>query len=91
MSCYSAEFKEANEAPAVKQGKEQMTGSTFSKDIGLDWEALMNCISRKGTPERVHFLELFLDPEDSRISATDVKLHHGRAAPGSYIAHVHVT
>lgn len=28
-----------------------------------DWEALLRCLRRQGTPRRVHFIELFLDPE----------------------------
>ena len=28
-----------------------------------DWEALCDCILRKGTPQRVHYIELFLDRE----------------------------
>ncbi|MDH7568701.1 MAG: uroporphyrinogen decarboxylase family protein [Armatimonadota bacterium] len=28
-----------------------------------DWESLLRCIRREGTPPRVHFIELFLDPE----------------------------
>jgi len=37
--------------------------SSFSASIKPDWEALVRCIERKGTPERVHFIELFLDRE----------------------------
>ena len=28
-----------------------------------DWESLVRCILRQGTPARVHVIELFLDPE----------------------------
>jgi uroporphyrinogen decarboxylase len=41
--------------------------SPFSKDITPDWEGLKQCISRAGTPQRVHFLELFLDPEIKQV------------------------
>lgn len=35
----------------------------FSLNVTPDWEALVRCIRREGTPERVHHIELFLDPE----------------------------
>ena len=35
----------------------------FSVDVKPDWEAFRDCILRKGTPKRVHFIELFLDEE----------------------------
>jgi uroporphyrinogen decarboxylase len=35
----------------------------FSVEIKPDWEALMACIRREGTPRRVHHIELFLDAE----------------------------
>jgi uroporphyrinogen decarboxylase len=35
----------------------------FSTALQPDWEALIRCIRREGTPERVHFIELYLDPE----------------------------
>ena len=37
--------------------------SPFGKHIAPDWESLVRCVSRQGTPDRVHNLELFLDPE----------------------------
>lgn len=40
-----------------------MMTHSFSRDVAPDWEALVRCIRRKGTPERVHFIELFLDGE----------------------------
>jgi len=40
-----------------------MKNGFFSVDITPDWEALVRCIKRKGTPNRVHFIELFLDGE----------------------------
>ena len=40
-------------------------GNPFSKDIQPDWEGLVSTILRKGTPSRVHFIELFLDFEIS--------------------------
>ena len=35
----------------------------LSTPITPDWEALVRCIKRQGTPQRVHHIELFLDRE----------------------------
>ena len=35
----------------------------FTTSVTSDWEALRDCILRKGTPRRVHHIELFLDGE----------------------------
>jgi len=35
----------------------------FSTDVKPDWQGLVDCIMRKGTPDRVHHIELFLDRE----------------------------
>lgn len=40
-----------------------MKSSPFSADVKPDYEGLIRCILRKGTPRRVHFIELLLDPE----------------------------
>lgn len=40
-----------------------MNTSPFSIEVKPDWEAFLACISRKGTPRRVHHIELFLDGE----------------------------
>lgn len=37
--------------------------SPFTTAVTPDWEALKACIMRKGTPQRVHHIELFLDTE----------------------------
>ena len=37
--------------------------SPFSVQVTPDWEGLVRCVRREGTPSRVHFIELFLDPE----------------------------
>lgn len=37
--------------------------SPFSTSVTPDWQAFVRCILRQGTPERVHHIELFLDPE----------------------------
>ena len=40
-----------------------MPESPFAVDVTPDWEALVRCIRRQGTPKRVHNIELFLDAE----------------------------
>lgn len=40
-----------------------MATSPFSHPVQPDWEALVRCILRQGTPARVHHIELFLDAE----------------------------
>lgn len=37
--------------------------SYFSHSVTPNWEGLLDCISRQKTPDRVHFIELFLDEE----------------------------
>jgi len=37
--------------------------SPFCVEITPNWEGLVRCIQRRGTPDRVYFIELFLDPE----------------------------
>ena len=37
--------------------------SPFSVDVTPNWEGLVRCIERRGTPERVYSIELFLDGE----------------------------
>ncbi|MBM3493446.1 MAG: hypothetical protein FJX72_03845 [Armatimonadetes bacterium] len=40
-----------------------MTSHLLETPVTPDWEAFMRCIARAGTPDRVHNIELFLDPE----------------------------
>jgi uroporphyrinogen decarboxylase len=40
-----------------------MDSKLLSKPVTPDWEALVRCIERQGTPQRVHHIELFLDGE----------------------------
>ncbi len=40
-----------------------MKNSPFSVEIEPNWEGLVRCIERQGTPDRVYFIELFLDAE----------------------------
>ena len=37
--------------------------SPFAVDVKPDWVGLRDCIMRRGTPQRVHYIELFLDGE----------------------------
>lgn len=40
-----------------------MTSRLLESPVSPDWQALMRCIMRQETPRRVHYIELFLDPE----------------------------
>ncbi|MBM4460735.1 MAG: hypothetical protein FJ011_23750 [Chloroflexi bacterium] len=40
-----------------------MSTTPFTVPVAPDWEALVRCIRRQGTPLRVHHIELFLDAE----------------------------
>lgn len=55
----------------------------FSTPFTPDWEGLLRCIRREGTPQRVHHIELFLDPEVKDAVCTRFGLEAGldRADP----------
>lgn len=40
-----------------------MASTSFSVPVNLDWEGLVRCIRREGTPDRVYHIELFIDWE----------------------------
>jgi len=40
-----------------------MLASPFTRSITPDWQDFLQCITRQGTPKRVHTIELFLDGE----------------------------
>ena len=40
-----------------------MSDTPFSADVAPDWEGFIRCIRREGTPDRTHYIELFLDGE----------------------------
>jgi len=40
-----------------------MPDSPFTVSFSPDWEALLRCIRREGTPKRVHYIELLMDRE----------------------------
>jgi len=54
-----------------------MNFDTFSRTITPDWEALVRCIRRQGTPARVHYIELFLDGEVQTTICEQFKLLDG--------------
>jgi len=40
-----------------------MTRGPFAVDVEPNWPAFWDCLTRQGTPARVHHIEIFLDPE----------------------------
>jgi uroporphyrinogen decarboxylase len=40
-----------------------MSTTPFATEVTPDWQGLVDCIMRRGTPDRVHHIELFLDLE----------------------------
>ena len=40
-----------------------MSSGLFFVEMKPDWESLIRCICRNGTPDRLHIIELFLDDE----------------------------
>jgi uroporphyrinogen decarboxylase len=56
-----------------------MPESPFAQDVTPDWESLVRCVARQGTPRRVHFLELFLDEEIKRTICARYGLLEGLA------------
>jgi hypothetical protein len=40
-----------------------MLNSPFPRTISPDCDEFLRCLRHQGTPARVHFIELFLDPE----------------------------
>ncbi len=58
----------------------------FTTPIKPDYEALINCILRKGTPQRVHHIELFLDGEVQEAVAQRFDLLDGLDPADPYFA-----
>jgi len=46
-----------------------MVHGPFAVEVNPNWRGLVDCIMRRGTPERVHHIELFLDGEVQRAIA----------------------
>ena len=40
-----------------------MANQFFEISVEPNWRGLLDCLNRKGTPERTYFFELMLDPE----------------------------
>lgn len=59
----------------------------FATDVTPNWEALRDCILRRGTPERVHHIELFLDLEIQQAIAQRYGLLAGIAADDPFALH----
>ncbi len=49
----------------------------LSTPVTPDWEGFMKCIMREGTPNRVYFIELFLDREIQDAIAERFRLLDG--------------
>lgn len=62
------------------------TTAAFLTPITPDWEAFLRCLRREGTPARVHFIELFLDPEVQAALAERFGLRDGMAADDPFAA-----
>lgn len=58
-----ARFAHVVRLSVEEPGEEGMSFDAFDDSIEPDFEAFVDCILRKGTPERVHHIELFLDVE----------------------------
>jgi uroporphyrinogen decarboxylase len=58
-----------------------MKNSPFSADVTSNCEGLVRCIERQGTPDRVYFIELYLDPEVQTAICDRFDLLNG-LAPG---------
>ena len=54
-----------------------MDDSPFCVDVTPDWEGFKRSIMREGTPERVHFIELFLDGEVQAAICDKYRLLNG--------------
>jgi uroporphyrinogen decarboxylase len=51
--------------------------SPFSVDVTPDWQGLVDCITRRSTPARVHHIELFLDAEVQEVLCARYQLLDG--------------
>jgi uroporphyrinogen decarboxylase len=60
--------------------------TTFACDVRPDWEALRDCILRRGTPRRVHVIELFLDGEVQAALSSRFGLLDGLAPADPFFA-----
>jgi hypothetical protein len=51
--------------------------ASFCSPVHPDWEAFRDCILRRGTPRRVHHVELFLDGEIKQAVAERFGIEDG--------------
>ncbi len=58
-----------------------MATSPFSTEIEADWQGLVRCIRREGTPERVYVFETDLDPEIQQAVCDRYALLKGNVSP----------
>lgn len=63
-----------------------MSTKPFSSSITPDWRGLEDTILRRGSPRRVHFVELFLDPEISDAICNRFGLLEGLAPSDPFYA-----
>ena len=61
-----------------------MSSELLSVSVDPNWEGLVDCIMRKGTPDRVHFIELFLDSEVQQAIAERYGLLDGLDPDGEF-------
>ena len=54
-----------------------MLDDVFSQPVTPDWEGLLRCLRRAGTPARVHNIELFLDAEIKQEIGRSFHLYEG--------------
>ncbi len=60
--------------------------NAFTTPVHPDWEALVACIRRQGTPRRVHHIELFLDEEIKGAVCAAFNLLDGLGSDDPYFA-----
>ncbi len=64
-----------------------MPSALFTTHVTPDWEGFVRCIRREGTPRRVHFIELFLDPEVQAAVCERSGLTEGLDPDDAFFAH----
>jgi len=63
-----------------------MSSSPFSIEVTPDWESLVRCILRRGTPARVHSIELLMDVEVQQAICDRYDLLDGLNADDPFLA-----
>jgi uroporphyrinogen decarboxylase len=62
-----------------------MAIDTFAAEVKPDWRGLVDCIARRGTPARAHFMELFLDGEIQEAIVKRFGLREGLDPDDPYV------